>query len=97
MRIIVETNFEVGGVLGLGEVELKAENATLRALLEALSKMCQGQIEFINSESGDIDHEEYDVLVNGCAYEFLPAGLETKLNDEDNVSITRWFEPLGGG
>ncbi len=93
----METNFEMRGVFSPGEVALQTRNTTLRTLLEELSDRCQGRIKFIDPESRDVDPEEYEVLINGCVYQFLPNLLETELNEGDKVSITRWFEPLGGG
>ena len=102
MKIVVETNFNVGGSIlerdvGL-QVDLKSERATIRTLLEELSrKQYEGRIVFIDPETSEVDPTDYSVMVNGAAWEFLPQRLETELIEGDKVSITRWLEILGGG
>jgi len=97
VKIVLETNFDFGGEIEDGEVELKSDHATIRTLLEELARWYSGEVTFINPETDEIDPDEYMVLVNGGEWEFLPERLETKLEEGDRVSITKWVEILGGG
>ena len=76
------------------EVELDAEPATLKALLQKLPQLSGGGIELIDPESEELDGD-YALLVNGHELYTLPQGLETKLKNGDRVEIA--FLMLAGG
>lgn len=97
MKVMVETNFDIIGEFSKEQVELPVPNATLRVLLKELSHRWGGDSNFIDPQTDELDPVECEVLINGTAYKFLPDGLETKLKDEDSVTIIRWMEALGGG
>lgn len=97
MKVMVETNFDIIGEFSKEQVELQVPNATLRVLLKELSHRWGGDSNFIDPQTDELDPVECEVLINGTAYKFLPDGLETKLKDEDSVTIIRWMEALGGG
>jgi molybdopterin converting factor small subunit len=78
---------------GQNEVDLEAEPATLQALLQELAEKTREKGGFFNPQSSTF-HEEYEILVNGCALYTLPQGLSTELNDGDEVQI---MVALGGG
>ena len=87
------SGFDAAWAFGQNEVDLKAEPATLQALLQELAQKNRGKGEFFNPQS-DTFHQEYEILVNGCALHALPQGLSTELNDGDEVQI---MVALGGG
>ena len=97
MKIILETNFGQGWKIKDGDVEIANVQSTLRTLLEELSGKSGGQATFIDSETDEVDPDEYLITVNGGSWEFLPERLETKLNQDDRISITKSIEMLGGG
>jgi len=95
MRVSIDANFEVHGLFRPTELELEGSRITLRGLLEELSQRSGGEIRFI--EDGDVDPQEFLILLNGRPYRSLPQGLETEIGDGDRVTIIRFLEPLGGG
>lgn len=70
----------------LGEINLEADTVTLRTLLQELTRKSGGRVELIDPQSGAFN-EEYIALVNRREFESLPQGLETELNDGDEVDI----------
>ena len=76
------------------EVDLEAEPATLKALLQKLTQISGGGIELIDPESAELDGD-YALLVNVHELYTLPQGLETKLKNGDRVEIA--FLMLAGG
>ncbi len=97
VRVMLETNFNIMGVFNREQVELQLPDVTLRVLLKDLSRRWERSYDFIDPETGELDPEEYEVLINGTAYKFLPDGLETRLKDEDSITIIKWMEALSGG
>jgi molybdopterin converting factor small subunit len=72
-----------------GFAEINLEGDTLRILLEEIgSRYKQANVDFepICPITNDLKLE-YDVLVNGKNYALLTRGLETKLQDGDEVNI----------
>lgn len=72
-----------------GVVELKVEGETLRELLTTLSDLyTKANVDFqpICPITNDVGFD-YDVFVNGKNYVSLPRGLNTKLNDGDDVKV----------
>ncbi len=94
MRIRLQcSGFDALWAFGQDEVDLKAEPATLQALLQEIAQKTREKGGFFNPQS-DTFHEEYEILVNGCPLYTLPRGLSTELNDGDEVQI---IVALGGG
>ena len=88
----------ITALLQEGEVELEDARPTIRALLEELSReYSKEKVTFIDPETDEVDPEEYLVMVNGRAWEFLPQRLETEIKEGDRVSVTKWLDLLGGG
>ncbi len=79
MKITLKSN------LNLKVTDLETQSATLAALLDEISN---------NSGLMPI-YPDCEVLVNGQSYQILPAGLDTKLKDGDEVRIIMFM--LGGG
>lgn len=80
------------------DVELAGRDLSVRALLEGLARSYpHADLSFIDPDTGEVDPEEYLVMVNGTAWEFLPRRLDTGLRDGDRVSLTRYLDLLGGG
>ena len=97
MKIIVKGYFHLEKAMGGNrtlEVE-KTEISTLRDLLDYLTQR-------FGKEFSDLvlDQESHEVaghlklLVNGRNYQFRPEGLDSLLNDGDEIAI---FPPLAGG
>jgi molybdopterin converting factor small subunit len=78
-----------------GVVQMEVEGQTLRDLLAEISRQYkQANIDFepINPANNDLDFD-YHALVNGKDYLVLSHGLDTKLNDGDEVRVKmswRW-------
>lgn len=97
MRIRLKSffHFDVAKVFGHDHIELPADGATIRTLLQEIARKSQGAIDAIDSQSGVLD-TEYFVLVNGRDLESLPGGLETELSEGDEVGIGMHYF-WGGG
>lgn len=78
-----------------GIIEMEVAGDTLKALLSELgNRYKQANVDFdpIDRRTNQLDFD-YDVLVNGKNYVSLPAGLDTKLKDGDEVKVKmlwRW-------
>ena len=88
-------NFDVVQSFGQSEVNLEASAATLRTLLNELTKRSGGKIELISPYSGQFN-EEFIVLINGQEFRNLPQALETELKDGDEVDIGLLYILEGG-
>jgi hypothetical protein len=76
-----------------GVIEIEAAGDTLRELLMALSeRYTQAGVDcnIINSETQELD-SDYDVFINGVHLSALPAGLETSLQNDDEVKVRFLF------
>lgn len=93
MRIVLRSNIELGGPFDKGILEAGDNEATLRDVLEEISKDCG--LRFIDPDKGDIDPQDYAVSVNGREYWLLQNGLDIKLRNEDEVKVD--IVILGGG
>jgi molybdopterin converting factor small subunit len=78
--------FDVKKAFGQEQINLKAERATLRTLLQEVTRKSEGTVEIINPQSERVN-DEYFVLVNGRDFQTLPQGLETELSEGDEVGI----------
>ncbi len=97
VKILVKTNFSVGGPERDSTFELDLPAPTLRSVLEHMSRQYQKGRALFNPETNEIDSEEFSVLLNGSSCQFLPRKLLTPLSEGDEVQLLRWFELLGGG
>ncbi|MDP2644837.1 MAG: hypothetical protein Q8P24_07845 [Desulfobacterales bacterium] len=90
MEIIVKSNFD----LNFDPMEIKADGITLRSLLMDLGTEQHANVEFIDPKSNEVD-DFFTVCINGREYRYLPARLDTRLSQGDEVRIT--VLPMGGG
>jgi len=94
MRIGIKGfGFDPVQAFGDKEVNLNAEPATLQALLHELAEKNRERGKFFNLQS-DSFFGEYEIQVNSCPLYALPQGLNTALNDGDEVQI---IAALGAG
>lgn len=96
MKVIVDSNIEITGVFKPPKVvELLGPEASLRELLQELSRLCR-TIEFINTAATDIGSDIDEIFVNGreCP---LSEHLDTALREGDKVLVRVLVAPLGGG
>ena len=94
MRIGIKGfGFDPAQAFGQAEVNLNAEPATLHALLHELVEKNRERGKFFNLQS-DTFFGEYEIQVNSCPLFALPQGLNTELNDGDEVQI---IAALGAG
>lgn len=94
MRIDIKGfGFDPIEAFGGKEVNLNAEPATLQALLHELAVKNRERGKFFNLQS-DSFFGEYEIQVNSCPLYALPQGLNTELNDGDEVQI---IAALGAG
>lgn len=78
---------------GKGVIEIDVAGDTLRELLMALSTQYnQAGVDcnLIDSMTHQLD-SDYDVFINGVHLSVLPAGLDYKLHDDDEVKIRFLF------
>ncbi len=92
MRITLKSNMGLGGPFSAGVMELGGEEASLRAILNEISKRCG--VEFVDPKTGEVK-SVYDVSVNGREYWLLPNRLDTELHNEVDVKVDVIM--LGGG
>ncbi len=91
MRVVVDSNMAIYGVFQPPiEIKLTGSKATLRELLEELTKLC-ASVEFINGD--ELGSDIQTVLVNDKEHYYL----NTNLNDGDKVMVMVEMAPLGGG
>ena len=88
-------NFDVVDIFGQSEVNIEAEPATVRSLLQQLTQKSGGRLELIDPQGGEFN-EEYIVLVNKREFRALPRELDTELNDGDEVQIGLLYILEGG-
>jgi molybdopterin converting factor small subunit len=78
-----------------GIIEIDVAGNTLKDLLKTLALHYQKagvDFEPIKADTNDVDYD-YNILVNGKNYAYLPQKLETKLKSDDEVKIKllwRW-------
>ena len=88
-------NFDVVDIFGRSEVDIEADPATLKRLLQELTQNSRGKVELIDPQDGEFN-EEYIVLVNKHEFRTLPQELETQLSDGDEVQIGLLYVLEGG-
>ena len=76
-------------------LELDVENATVRGVLESLSDRYGREFtDLIFDPNTKEVSTHIRVLVNGRHYNFLPKGLDTELQEGDEIAL---FPPVAGG
>ena len=95
MRIDLRSNFVLPGLEDKESIEFDCSQITLRGFLEELSRRAPIRIEYVRPGAGALDPDEWEVEVNGVAYQSYGAGLEALLRDGDTVTIR--ILALGGG
>ena len=85
MMVKVKTNF-------LGQPELDIENPTLKEILLELSKRIN--VSIVDPVNDEI-RGDFKVYVNGVEQEGLGYGIDTKIEDKDEVEVT--LVVLSGG
>ena len=96
MKIIVKGYFNLQEAMdGKSVLEVEKETATLRDLLDDLSKRFGKDLReliFDPGTGGLVSHVM--LLVNGRNYLFMPDRLDTVLKDGDEIGL---FPPIAGG
>ena len=91
MKVIVDSNMTIYGEFHPPlEIELNKSEATLKELLEALSKRCQS-VEF--TRDNEMGSDVQTILVNDRE-QIHP---DARLKDGDRVMVVVEMAPLGGG
>lgn len=84
MRIVLKSNFSLGGPLSEGEIVLKEEDMVLRDLLNLIER--NSGLHIIDPKNGEVD-STFEIYVNEREYWIQPDSLDYKLRDGDEVDI----------
>jgi hypothetical protein len=84
MRIVLKSNFSLGGPFSEGEIVLKEEGMALRDLLVLIGG--KSGLHIIDLENGEVD-STFEIYVNEREYWIQPDSLDYKLRDGDEVDI----------
>ena len=84
MRIVLKSNFSLGGSFGEGEIVLKDEDMSLRDLLRDIEN--SSALHIIDPQKRDVD-STFEIFVNEREYWIQPDRLDYKLRDGDEVDI----------
>ena len=95
MKILIESNFILPGLEKAESVDFDETEMTLKEFFEKLSEMTTDRIEFIETDSLQINPEDWEIEINGSPYHQYDEGLEQILKDGDTVGIK--IMPIGGG
>jgi len=76
------------------ELELK-DRATLRQVLDEITRIADGRIEFFRPGSERLDTEDWEVDVNGVPHHACEGQLETPVSDGDVIAVRLLV--IGGG
>jgi len=95
MKIFIKSNFILPGLEKAESVDFDEAKMTMREFFEKLSNMTNDRIEFIETDSLQINPEDWEIEINGMAYHQYEKGLEHILKDGDTVGIK--IMPIGGG
>jgi len=95
MQIQVRGYLTYRELLGTRQVEISAQPATLRDCLHVLEdEIGEGfRAQVLDVESGGVQ-QHVALLLNGQHYRHLEAGLDTLVQDGDQLAI---FPPIAGG
>ena len=95
MKIFIESNFFLPGLEKAASIMFDESEMTLRVFFEKLSRMTSDRLEFIESDTLQMNTEDWGIEINGRPYQILHAGLDHILKGGDTVSIK--ILPMGGG
>jgi molybdopterin converting factor small subunit len=95
MKIHVNSNFVVPGLLNGESVDLDRTRLTIGEFLKELAEKAPTRVEYVRPGGRTIDPDEWEIKINGVPSPQWKDGLETPLRDGDTVTIT--LVPLGGG
>lgn len=84
MRIVLKSNFSLGGPFSEGEIVLKEEDMSLRDLLGLVGR--NSSLHIIDEKNGEVD-STFEIYVNEREYWIQPDSLDYKLHDGDEVDI----------
>ena len=96
MKIKIKGYFSFKKVLrNLGVTEIEISGGTLRGLLDVLSSMYgEGFTDLIYDSRTKSVRRDIRILLNGRHIVHLPKGLDTELNEGDEIGL---FPPVAGG
>jgi len=96
VRINIKSNFVVPGLEDREYIDISRTEITLRQLLEELQRIAGASpIEYVRPGARALDPDDWEVDINGTAYQKYERELETPVKDGDMVSIR--IMSLGGG
>ena len=95
MKIFVESNFIIPGLENEDRLNFDESELTLKRFFERLSEISSNRLEFIETDSLDINPEDWEIEINGMPYQNYEKGLAHLLKDGDRVGIK--ILPIGGG
>ena len=84
MRIVLKSNFSLGGPFSEGEIILKEEDMSLRDLLGLVGR--NSSLHIIDEKNGEVD-STFEIYVNEREYWIQPDSLDYRLRDGDVVDI----------
>lgn len=93
-KVVVDFYFAVKKVVGQPKIELEMQDATLKSLLDELAEKFGNKFNELLFDQNKKVKPFFNIMVNGRQYQYLPGGLDVRLNDGDVVSI---FSPVAGG
>jgi ferric-dicitrate binding protein FerR (iron transport regulator) len=92
MKIYIKKTIQIPEI----PTEVEMESGTLRDLLDTLLRHTYFVKEVIDPATGELSLDGlFRVTLNGTAYHTLPDGIDTKLHDQDTVTLTLVL--IGGG
>jgi hypothetical protein len=84
MRIVLKSNFSLGGPFSEGEIVLKEQDMALRNLLGLIGR--KSGLHIIDPKNGEVD-STFEIYVNEREYWIQPDSLGYRLRDGDEVDV----------
>ena len=92
MKIYIKKTIQIPEI----PTEVEMESGTLRDLLDTLLRNAYFAKEVIDPATGELSLDGlFRVTLNGAASHTLPDGIDTKLHDQDTLTLTLVL--IGGG
>ena len=95
MKIFIKSNFVLVGLGQADSIDFAESEMTIREFFDKLSQITANQYEFIDPDSGRVNTEDWGIEINGTPYPVYGKGLDSPLEDGDNIGIL--IVPIGGG
>ena len=96
VKIKIESNLKIKNIFETPlEIELSEDQATLKDVLQIVSKRFPPNLRFI--EKGEMGDDLRQVYLNGQSHFSFSEGLQKKISDGDTVHVEAYMEPLAGG